>query len=93
MIARDVSRIAALRTRRVQATAWARSGCTFNSYRTPEGAAAARQRLVQNDGYAVIQWVGEPHAFQWGSVVALYLGRDPGSVDLLRRTCGADIRP
>lgn len=92
VIARDVSRIGALQDAPGTAYSVGREWLHLHPYRSVEAAGAARARLVQSSRNAVIPWVGQPHAFHCRTVVALYLGTDPGSIAALTRLCGAPVR-
>jgi hypothetical protein len=93
VIARDVSRVEPLRDSPGTAYRVGREWLHLHSYPTVETAAAARMRLVQHSGNAAIHWVGAPHAFHCRTVVALYLGSDPGAITALSKLCGAPLRP
>jgi hypothetical protein len=93
VIARDVSRIGALRDSPGTAYAVGREWLHLHAYPSVESAAAARVRLVQDSRNALIQWVGPPHAFHCRTTVAVYLGTDPGAIAALSKLCGAPMRP
>ena len=93
VIARDISRVEALRDSPGTAYTVGREWVHLHSYPSVEAAAAARERLVQHMRTALVQWAGQPHAFRCRSVVALYLGSDSGSIAALSRLCGAPMRP
>lgn len=93
VIARSVSRVEPLGDAPGTAYVVGREWLHLHSYPSVEGAAAARARLVQYMRSATVQWAGQSHAFQCRSVVALYLGSDPGSIAALSRLCGLPMRP
>jgi hypothetical protein len=92
VIAQDVSRVEALQDAPGTAYRVGREWLHLHAYPSVDAAAAARARAVQNPGNAFVQWVGRPHAFHCRTVVALYLGADPGSIAALTRLCGAPMR-
>jgi len=93
VIARDVSRIEALQDAPGTAYSVGRhEWLHVHAYPMIEAAGVARARLVSRPN-AVAQWVAPPHAFHCRTVVALYLGTDPGAIEALTRLCGTPMRP
>jgi hypothetical protein len=91
VIAQDISRVEALQDAPGTAYRVGREWLHLHAYPSVERAALARARVVQ-PGSAVIQWVRAPHAFHCRTVVAVYLGTDPGAIVALTRLCGAPMR-
>ena len=92
VIAQDVSRVEALQDAPGTAYRVGREWLYLHAYPSMDAAAAARARAVQDPRNAVVQWLGRTHAFHCRTVVALYLGADPGSIAALTRLCGAPVR-
>lgn len=93
VIAKAVSRVETLQDAPGTVYTVGREWLHLHSYPSVEAAATARARLVQHMRTTPVQWVGRPHAFHCRSVVALYLGSDPGSIAALSRLCGAPMLP
>ena len=93
VIAKDISRVEALQDAPGTAYTVGREWLHLHAYGSLDAAAAARARLIHNPRNAVTHWAGPPHAFQCRTVVALYLGSDPGAIAALSRLCGAPLQP
>jgi hypothetical protein len=91
VIARDISRLGALQDAPGTAYSVGREWLHLHAYPTVEAAAAARARVVQ-PGTVAVQWIARPHAFHCRTVVAVYLGADPGAIAALTRLCGAPMQ-
>jgi hypothetical protein len=45
------------------------------------------------DRSVIIDWIAPPHFYQYGSVIALYLGEDAATLAVLTDLCGAQFAP
>lgn len=59
------------------------------------GSARDQAATISSDGSIIgatlITWMGEPHFFHSGRLIVLYVGEDPGVLDLLEATLGPPI--
>ena len=62
-------------------------------YRDRAAATAGAQVFVAGvtNPTQMIGWVGKPHLFRCGTVLALYLGESPQALDVLTHQCGAPV--
>ena len=65
----------------------------LHAYRDAPAAAAGAKGFVMQvaSRSQIIDWVGTPHLFQCGSVVALYLGENPQALTAVSAACGPPV--
>jgi hypothetical protein len=60
-----------------------------------EAAATAATGRISRDGTTIgtthVDWISDPHFYRSGLVIALYVGRQTSTLDLLRKVLGAQV--
>jgi hypothetical protein len=89
----DVSRVDLLAGSPGYAWSVGRDWLHLHVYRDRAAAAAGAQRFAATAmaRSQIIDWVGKPHLFQCGTVVALYLGEAPQALNVITSLCGPPV--